>query len=43
MLLAVAVPLLLVLLVYQPGMSLCVLLAIAVALLLPGCMDMWSR
>jgi len=35
--LAVAIPLLLSLLVYQPGMGLCVLLAIAVLLLLPGC------
>ncbi len=35
--LAVAVPLLLPLLVCQLGMGLCVLLAVAVLLLLPGC------
>ncbi len=35
--LAVAVPLLLPLLVYQPGTGLCVLLAVAVLLLLLGC------
>jgi hypothetical protein len=36
-LLAVAVPLLLALLVCQPGTGLCVLLAIVVPLLLPDC------
>jgi hypothetical protein len=36
-LLAVAVPLLLPLLVYQPSMGLCVSLAVAVSLLLLGC------
>ncbi len=35
--LAVAVSLLLALLVCQPGTGLCVLLAVAVPLLLPGC------
>ncbi len=35
--LAVTVPLLLPLLVYQPGMGLCVLLTVAVLLLLLGC------
>jgi len=35
-LLTVAVPLLVPVLVYQPGMGLCVLLAVAVPLLLPG-------
>jgi hypothetical protein len=33
----VTVPLLLLFLVYQPGTGLCVLLAIAIPLLLPGC------